>query len=56
LIVHGDQDVLIPPENAQIIKSKIPQAELYVIPGAGHGFQAADPIGIHQRIVQFLKK
>src|ERR1700683_1845749 len=56
LIVHGDQDVLIPAENAQILKSKIPQAELYMIPGAGHGFQAADPIGIHQRIVQFLKK
>ena len=56
LIVHGDQDVLIPPENAQIIKSRIPQAELSMIPGAGHAFQAADPIGIHQRIVQFLKK
>jgi 3-oxoadipate enol-lactonase len=56
LIVHGDQDVLIPAENAQVIKSRIPQAELYLIPGAGHGFQAADPIGIHQRIIQFLKK
>jgi pimeloyl-ACP methyl ester carboxylesterase len=56
LIVHGDQDVLIPPENAQIIKSRIPQAELSMIPGAGHAFQAADPIGIHQRIIQFLKQ
>jgi len=55
LIVHGDQDVLIPVENAYIIKNRIPQAELYIIPGAGHMFQDIDPAGIHQRIVEFLK-
>jgi len=55
LIVHGDADVLVPPENAMLIKSRIPQAELYIIPGAGHGFQAADPVGVHGRIVEFLK-
>jgi 3-oxoadipate enol-lactonase len=55
LIAHGDKDVLVLPENAQLIKSKIPQAELYMIPGAGHGFQSADPIGIHQRIVGWLR-
>src|SRR5208282_5342836 len=47
LIVHGDKDVLVLPENAYLIKSKIPQAELYMIAGAGHAFQAADPVGIH---------
>jgi 3-oxoadipate enol-lactonase len=56
LIVHGDQDLLIPAENAHLIKSRIPHAELMMIPNAGHAFQAADPVGIHQRIVQFLKK
>ena len=55
LIVHGDKDVLVLPENANIIKSKIPQAELYIIPGAGHAFQAADPIGIHNKIVNWLR-
>ena len=55
LIVHGEQDLLIPPENARLLKSRIPQAEVFMIPNAGHAFQAADPIGIHQRIVQFLK-
>ena len=55
LIVHGDKDVLVPPENADLIKSKIPQAESYIIPGAGHAFQAADPVGIHQKIVDWLK-
>jgi hypothetical protein len=26
-----------------------------VIPNAGHSFAAADPVGIHQRITQWLK-
>jgi 3-oxoadipate enol-lactonase len=56
MIVHGEADVLVPPENAHLIKSRIPQAQLYMIPGAGHAFQAIDPIGIHGRIVEFLKK
>jgi len=55
LIVHGDKDVLVLPENANLIKSKIPQAELYIIPGAGHAFQAADPVGIHLKIVDWLR-
>jgi pimeloyl-ACP methyl ester carboxylesterase len=55
LIVHGDKDVLVLPENASLIKSRIPQAELYLIPGAGHAFQAADPVGIHQKIVEWLR-
>jgi pimeloyl-ACP methyl ester carboxylesterase len=55
MIVHGEQDLLIPPANAHLLKSRIPQAETFMIPNAGHAFQAADPVGIHRRIVQFLK-
>jgi pimeloyl-ACP methyl ester carboxylesterase len=55
LIVHGDQDLLIPIENAHIIKDRIPQAELYIIPGAGHMFWFIDPVGIYRHIVEFLK-
>jgi pimeloyl-ACP methyl ester carboxylesterase len=45
----------VPSANAAIIKSKIPQAEVMMIAGAGHAFQAADPAGIHQRIVSWLR-
>jgi 3-oxoadipate enol-lactonase len=55
LIVHGEKDILIKPANAQLLKSRLPQAELYMIPNAGHNFFAEDPMGIHQRIVEFLK-
>jgi 3-oxoadipate enol-lactonase len=56
LIVHGDQDMLMPVENANILNSRIPQSELYIIPGAGHMFMEIDPVGFHQHIVGFLKK
>jgi pimeloyl-ACP methyl ester carboxylesterase len=55
LIVHGEKDILIKPANAQLLKSRLPQAELYMIPNAGHNFFAEDPMGVHQRIVAFLK-
>ncbi len=56
LIVHGDQDALIPAENAAIIKTRIPHAELYTIPGAGHMYSAEDPVGVNKRIVDWLKR
>jgi 3-oxoadipate enol-lactonase len=55
MIVHGEQDMLVPPANAALIKSRIPQAEVFMIPNAGHSYGAADPMGIHQRIVSWLK-
>lgn len=55
LIVHGDSDMLVPSANAAIIKNQISQAEIFMIPNAGHGYQAADPEGIHQKIVDWLK-
>jgi 3-oxoadipate enol-lactonase len=55
LIVHGDKDILVPPENASILKSRIPQAEVFMIRGAGHSYGANDPVGIHNRITSWLK-
>jgi 3-oxoadipate enol-lactonase len=55
MIIHGERDVLVPPENASLIKSRIPQAKVFMIPDAGHSYSAADPLGIHQRIVNWLK-
>jgi 3-oxoadipate enol-lactonase len=55
MIVHGEKDVLVPPENTSLIKSRIRNAEVFMIPNAGHSYGAADPVGIHQRIVNWLK-
>lgn len=56
LIVHGDADALVPVENAHLIKNRIPHAELYLAPGAGHAFFAVDPIAVPKRIVEFLTR
>ena len=56
LIIHGGKDVIVPPENAALLKSRLPQAEVMMIPNAGHAFNAVNPVGIHQRIVGWLKE
>lgn len=38
LVLTGDEDVLVPPENSEKIASQISCSELVVIPGCGHGF------------------
>jgi len=55
LIVHGDKDVLVPSANAEVMKSNLPQAEVFIVPNAGHAFSVSDPVGVHHRIVTWLK-
>ena len=38
LILTGDEDVLIPPENSRILQERIPGSRLVVLKGAGHAF------------------
>lgn len=55
MIVHGEKDIIVPPGNAALIKGRIPEADLFMIPEAGHNYAAADPFGIHQRITGWLR-
>jgi pimeloyl-ACP methyl ester carboxylesterase len=55
LIVHGDRDVLIPVENAYILADRIAGAKLHIVEGAGHGYPAQDPVGVHQLVADFLR-
>jgi pimeloyl-ACP methyl ester carboxylesterase len=55
LVVHGDRDVLIPVENAYVLAERIPGATLHVVAGAGHGYPAQDPVGVHQLVTDFLR-
>ncbi|HVO23375.1 MAG TPA: alpha/beta fold hydrolase [Candidatus Margulisiibacteriota bacterium] len=54
-IVHGDQDVLIPVENAYLLHERIPGSQLHIVQGAGHGYPAQDPVGVHQLITDFFR-
>ena len=56
LVVTGAKDVLIPAENSERLASRIPGARLYMIAGAGHGFQSearAEFLGV---FTPFLKE
>jgi pimeloyl-ACP methyl ester carboxylesterase len=43
LVVHGDQDVLIPPANGELLAELIPGAELSLWPGAAHLYFTDEP-------------
>ncbi len=46
LLIHGDQDTLVPASNSEIIYKAFQQhkvkSQIIVIPGAGHGFRGED--------------
>ncbi len=43
LILTGDADVLVPPENSETLRAGIPGSRLVHLPGAGHVFFIEDP-------------
>ena len=55
LVVTGTEDRVIPPENSQILTSRIPGARLVEIPGAGHGLQYQCPVELARTVVGFLQ-
>ena len=56
LIVHGDEDIGTPIENAHILKSRIPHAELLIAHGAGHGLETEEPNWVSDRIAAWLRR
>ena len=55
LILHGDRDVIIPVENAHVLAERIAGAQLHIVKGAGHGYPAQDPVGVHQLVKDFFR-
>ena len=56
LVICGEQDRLIPPQNSRILASRIPGAELVVLKNAGHGFITDSAEDCSRIILQFLKR
>ncbi len=55
LIIHGESDQLIPPENAGLLWQKIRGSEVVMLPKASHIFTTDQPEKAHEAILQFLK-
>ncbi len=54
LILHGTEDRVVDPRNAQLLASRIPDARLVLLPGLGHLFFWEDPAGFVRTVVGFL--
>jgi pimeloyl-ACP methyl ester carboxylesterase len=55
LVVHGEDDVVIPPKNGQLLAQAISGSELKTWPGAGHLFITDEPRA-DQHIAAFLRE
>jgi len=54
LVLHGETDRLVPPENGKLIAGRIPGAKLVMIPNASHVFNTDQPGTAHAAILEFL--
>ena len=55
LVMHGEQDLVMPPENARLLAERIPGAELRLQPESGHLFFIDEPRA-DREIARFLKQ
>jgi pimeloyl-ACP methyl ester carboxylesterase len=55
LVANGDQDVMLPTVDSELLAQQIPGAELVIYPGSGHGFlfQYYEEFG--RRVLDFLR-
>jgi len=56
LVVHGDADLLVPPENGRLLAERIPAAELVLVPGGGHMLQADAGDVVREAVLGFLER
>jgi 3-oxoadipate enol-lactonase len=54
LVIHGQSDRLVPPENAKLIADRIPGAKRLMIPHASHLFITDQPEAARQAVLKFL--
>jgi 3-oxoadipate enol-lactonase len=54
VVIHGETDRLIPPENGKRIAARIPNAKLVMIPHASHIFPTDQREASHRAMLEFL--
>jgi pimeloyl-ACP methyl ester carboxylesterase len=56
LVMHGDRDVFAPMDNARLLAERIPDAELAVVPHAGHAYALERPEESFALLEQWLER
>jgi len=56
LVIHGDEDRLVPYENGLTLAKKIPNAEFLTVPGAGHIYVTEAIDLVNDKVIDFIQK
>lgn len=56
LIIHGETDQLVPPENARILAQSIAGSRILILPHASHIFITDQPDASHRQVLAFLSE
>ena len=54
LVLHGETDKLVPPENGKLIAQRISGSKLVMIPHASHIYSTDQPEAAHKPVLEFL--
>jgi pimeloyl-ACP methyl ester carboxylesterase len=54
LVVHGELDALVPPDNGRILAERIPGAELVLVPDANHVLMTDQPEQVAKVLLDWL--
>lgn len=55
-VLVGSQDMITPPPLSELLCSRIPGAELHIVPDCGHFSNAENPAAFNERLLSFLKR
>jgi 3-oxoadipate enol-lactonase len=56
LVLHGSEDQMIDVENARVLASRIPGAELAILEGAGHVYHSEQPERADEIVLDFVRR
>ena len=56
LVIHGETDRLVPPDNGRVVARAIPGAALVMLPRAGHIFLTDQNAAASAAIMSFLQE
>lgn len=55
LVVHGEDDRIVDAANGRLLAGRIPGAQLFLVPGAGHLYHSEQADLVDARIIEFLR-
>ena len=54
LVIHGDEDLIVPVENGRMLAARLPNVRYEELPGRGHNLPLEDPETFNPLVVDFL--